>query len=87
MSDIKVGIQCRLYSGEGGTGDDVQDAGYGQRLGGINVLDGGMRIGAADDIEIQHAWQLDVIHVRALSPDKTRVFLALHGVTHATDFG
>jgi hypothetical protein len=46
-----------------------------------------MRVWAADDIEIQHAWQFDVIHVRALSSDKTRIFLALHGVTHAADLG
>src|SRR5215470_203396 len=45
-----------------------------------------MCVWAADDIEIQHARQLDIIHVSALFSDKTRVFLALHGVPHAADF-
>ena len=87
---LHVGHQGRhpvqVILGEGGARDDVQDAGHGQSLGGINVLDGGMRVGTADNIKIQHARQLDVIYVRALAPDKARVFLALDRVPHAADF-
>ena len=71
---------------ERGAVDHRKDAGDLQRLRGIDLLDPRVRVRAAHDVHVQHPGQLDVVDVVALAADEARVFLALHGVTHAADF-
>ena len=71
---------------EGLAGDDREHAGDLQRVLGIDGLDPRVRERAADDVQIEHARKLDVVHVVALAADEARVLLALHRVTHAAHF-
>ena len=73
--------------GEVLAGDDGEHARNGQRLRGIDLHDLGVGVGAAHDVEIQHARKLEVVDVGALAPDEAGVLLALHRVSHAAHFG
>ena len=52
LSDIRVGIQCRLYLARVFAGDDVKDTGNRQGFGGVNVFNCGVGVGAADNVQI-----------------------------------
>ena len=72
---------------EVGAGDHGQDARDLERLGRVDALDRGVGVGAADDVQPEHARQDDVVDVLARAADEARVLLALDRVAHAPDFG
>src|SRR5207253_1496022 len=61
--------------------------GHGEGLGRVDLHDLRVGVRAADDVEIEHAGQLDVVHVRAPAANEARVFLALERVAHSSDVG
>ena len=69
------------------SGDDGEHAGDLQRALGIDRLDARVGKRAADDVQVEHARKLDVVHVAALPADEPRVLLALDGMTHPSDVG
>ena len=87
VSDISVGIQWRFVLRERLSGDDGEHAWDLQRPLGVDRLDARVGERAADDVQEQHARELDVVHVAALPADEPRVLLALDRVAHASDFG
>ena len=62
-------------------------AGDRQRRAGVDVQDFGVGVGAADDVHVQHPRQLHVIEIMPFALNETRVFLALHAMSHTADFG
>jgi hypothetical protein len=58
--------------------DDREDARDGEGFRRLDLLDGRVGEWTPHDIQIEHAGQLDVVHVRALAADEARVFLALY---------
>ena len=77
----------QVVLGERLAGDHREDPRDLQRLGCIDPLDGGVRIGAPDDVHPEHAGQDEVVDVLSGPADEARVLLALDRVTHAADFG
>src|SRR6185436_658967 len=67
--------------------DHGEHAGNGQRLLRVDLHDLGVGVGAPHDVEVEHARELDVVHVGALAADEARVFLALDGMPHPSDLG
>ena len=67
-----------VQRGEGLAGDDGLDLGVGLGGGDVDADDAGVRDGRAQDREVQHARQLDVVDVVALAAHEARVFLAQH---------
>ena len=65
-------------SGQVGAGDDRLHLGVGQRGGRVDADDPGMGDGRAQDREVQHPGQLDVVDVAAHPADEARVLLAEH---------
>ena len=84
VSDISVGIQCRLYCA---SVSPVITASTPGTFSARSVLIDLMRVGerAADDVQVEHAGQLDVVHVAALPADEARIFLALDRMAHSSD--
>ena len=84
-----VGHEDRLdVRGEGGgpreleseqvlAGDDGEDLGVGEGVGGVDGDQPGVRHGGTQDGAVQHAGQDDVVQVVALAADKARIFLPL----------
>src|SRR5581483_12013953 len=64
-------------------GQHRDHAGHLHRRGGIDALDLGMRVGAANEMGEGHAHQLDIVDVTALARDETLVFLAHHAGANA----
>src|SRR5262249_11854664 len=64
-------------------GDDGEDPGQRLGLAGVDVDDLGVSVRAAQDIHVEHARELDVVHVAATPAQEACVFLALDAVTHA----
>ena len=64
--------------GQVGAGDDGLDLGVGLGRGHVDAHDGGVRHRRAEDREVQHAGQLDVVDVLAHAADEARVLLAEH---------
>ena len=60
-------------------GDHGHDARHLHRLGDVDVLDLGVRVGAAHQREIEHARKREVVDVVPLALDEARILLALHG--------
>src|SRR5204862_507218 len=52
------------------------DARHLHRLGGSDALDLGVCVGAADEMRVGHADQLDIVDIAALARDESLVFLA-----------
>src|SRR6185437_6834656 len=67
--------------------DDGEHAGQRERLAGVNVEDFGVGVGAAGDVHIEHAGQLDVVHIVAAAAQEAGVFLALDAMAHAAYLG
>jgi hypothetical protein len=59
-------------------GDHGLDAGHLQRLGDVDALDLGVRVGAAHQREVQHARKGEVVDVVPLALDEAWILLALH---------
>ena len=66
-------------------GDDGEDAGQRERLAGVDLRDLRVGVGAAHDVHVDHARQLDIVYVAALAAQEARVFLALDAVAHAAE--
>ena len=62
-------------------GQDRQNARYFQGRFGIDRLDRGVRVGAADEITEHHVRQLDVVGIVAFALDEADIFLALPRAT------
>ena len=58
-----------------------------RRLAGVDALDPGMAIGAADEVAEQHAGQLDVVDIAAAALDEADILLALAGAADAAQRG
>jgi hypothetical protein len=69
------------------SGDHGENTRNFQRSLGVDGLDPRVGERAADDVQIEHARQLDVVHVMALAAYESRILLALDRVAHASDFG
>ena len=65
--------------------DDRDDARNLEGLRGVDVLDPGVRERAPRDVQVEHAGQLHVVDVLALSADEARVFLALDALADTAD--
>ena len=86
MSDINVGIQCRLPAFfRSSPVITASTPGDRQRRAGVDLQDLRVRVRAAHDVHVHHVGQLHVVDVAALALDEARVFLALHAVAHAAD--
>ena len=72
---------------ERGPRDHGQNARHLQRFLGVDRFDLRVRVGAAHDIHVEHAGQLDVVDVVALTAQEPRILLALDRVAHPSDFG
>jgi hypothetical protein len=59
------------------TGDDGEHAWNLQGTLCVDRLEARVGKRAADDVQVQHAWKLDVVHVASLPADEPRVLLAL----------
>jgi hypothetical protein len=68
------------------TRDHGQDARDGQGFCRVDLLDLRVGIGTPDDIEIEHARELNVVHVGAPASDEARILFALDRMPHASDF-
>ena len=53
-------------------------AGHLHRLGDVDALDLGVRVGAPHEREVEHARERQIVDVVALALDEARIFLALH---------
>ena len=87
MSDINVGIQCRLYFSRSFPVMTASTPGIASRFRDVDVFDRRVRIRTAHDVEIEHAGQVHVVDVITLAAKEARIFFAFDGVAHATDFG
>ena len=68
----------QALAGEIGAGDHGLDLRMGLRRSRIDADDAGMRIGRAQDRQMQHPWQRHIVDVVAAAPDEPGVFLAQH---------
>ena len=59
-------------------GEDADDARHLLGLGRVDLIDGGMRVGAAHEVSVGLLGQVDVVGVVALAGEEAMVFLALH---------
>src|SRR6202035_6108390 len=64
-------------------GDHRDTARHGGCLGGVDLLDAGVRMRRTHEVAIQHAGQLEVVDVVALALDEADVLDALASAAHA----
>ena len=64
-------------------GEHRDDAGHGRGLGGVDLLDAGVRVRRADEVAVEHARQFQIVDVIALALDEADVLDALAPAAHA----
>ena len=84
FGDLPCAWQAALLGGEVGAGEDRDDAGHAARGAGVDTGDAGVRDGTAQDRQMLHPGQHDVVGPPGAAGDQMLVFLTQPG---PADFG